>query len=208
MTASVYYVGSQLVSAVNECVCAEEQSGLCTRWHKLTCIASAGPPPPPPSLEEILARGVVEAPAPTPVPNIVPEVLDTPEKLDAAKMEIVTALEASALLSIPGASLPSPHEIKSEMAFPIAVEDEAAIIADGTPERIEFEISFKAAMSANLGDGDVFGPDDIVVKSITAGSITVDFLVIVPQEVTQVRLYLSMNVYGPIVLVCVCLPTA
>ena len=119
----------------------------------MTCIPVAGPPPPPPSLQEIVARGVVAAPAPTPVTNVVPQILDTPEQLEAARVDIATALAAFRPSATSDALVMAPREIKSEIVFPTAVEDQAAIIAQGTPERSEGEVSCKTARAANRGGG-------------------------------------------------------
>jgi hypothetical protein len=150
------------------------------------------------SVEEILALGVVGAPAPTPVLNVVAEVLATPELIAAARTEIVTALAGYVPSSSPAAVILAPREIKSEIGFPVPLEDSTAVCASGTPERIEFETSFKGAISSSLGGGGVFDAADIGITACTAGSITVGFQVVVPQEVTQVCTWTSTG--------CVCMP--
>ena len=174
------------VVAVNECVChGEDEYGNCEEYMKLTCTAQVGPPPQPPTLEEILARGIVATPEPV-VIEIVAEVLDASE-LEAAAFQVAAALAEPPADGAPPP--PPPREIKSEMSFfPIAAETVTAVVAEDSRERAEFETSFKTAMATSLGGG-AFQPDDIDIVSVTAGSVVVDFKVVVPAAVTQVLLH-------------------
>ena len=67
----------------------------------------------------------------------------TPQTLDTAALETAVADIAAALAApAPAADAPPPPppvEIKSAISFPVAADDVAAVIAEGSPERTEFE---------------------------------------------------------------------
>ena len=57
------------------------------------------------------------------------------------------------------------------MTFPVALDDVASIIEDGSAERAEFEASFKTTMAASLGGGNAVAPAYILIDSITGDQL-------------------------------------
>lgn len=136
-----------------------------------------------PSLEELQSMDVTEAPPPQLV-DITPVVLSA-DALEVAAEAVADALRAPA--PAPNASPPPPPtQIKSTIAFPVAVQDVAAITSADSPERAAFETSFKDGMAASLGGGDAVSRDDIIIDAITSGSVNVEFHIEVPSTVAQV----------------------
>lgn len=125
---------------------------------------------------------VTEAPPPQPV-DITPVVLGA-DALEVAAEAVADALQAPA--PAPNASPPPPPtQIKSTIAFPVAVQDVAAITSADSPERAAFATSFKDGMAASLGGGDAVSRDDIIIDAITSGSVNVEFHIEVPSTVAQ-----------------------
>ncbi len=80
---------------------------------------------------------------------------------------------------------PPPVKVGSEITIPVAAEDVSSLVQEGSPQRVEFELGFKTAMSRSLGAGSVVAPDDIIIDAIVAGSVAVAFHIVVPAVVTQ-----------------------
>jgi hypothetical protein len=57
-------------------------------------------------------------------------------------------------------------KVQSSVTFPVAITQ----IADGTPERVEFESGLKASLAAEVGGGGIFTAADIVIDGITAAA--------------------------------------
>jgi hypothetical protein len=173
--------GNGRVVRIGDCV-PECEGGCRDNFFKLTCTRSTGPPPPPPTLEDIEARGVVAAPPIIPL-NLTTQTLDD-EALRSATREVANALAAgppppSFSINSTFPPPPPPIGIQSEIAIPVAAEDQVNITTEGTLEREEFEDSFQDAMSGATG----VAPDDIIVDGIVGGSLIVEFHVVVPEEV-------------------------
>ena len=61
---------------------------------------------------------------------------------------------------------PPVAKVQSSVTFPVAITQ----IADGTPERVEFESGLKASLAAEVGGGGIFTAADIVIDGITAAA--------------------------------------
>ena len=103
---------------------------------------------------------------------VVTTTLYTTEQLEAAKDEVLvavaTAPENSAAVTI-----------VSAITFPVAIE----VIGEGSAARISFEADFKTQIASKLGGGGVFAAEAIIIDSIVAGSVEVQFHVAVPANV-------------------------
>ena len=123
-------------------------------------------------------------PLPLPAPPVAVAVPDTavvvqvetavysPAELDAARTEVL----AAAAVAAGGAVV---AVIASAITFPVAIE----AIAAGSAARRTFEAGFKTQMAGKLGGGGVFAADAVVIDSIQAGSLEVQFHVEVPAAV-------------------------
>ena len=69
-------------------------------------------------------------------------------------------------------------EVTSALTFPMSIDT----IADGSPEREEFENSFRQSMAAELGG---LEEDAIVVQGISGGSVVVEWALVVPSSVAE-----------------------
>eukprot|EP01052_Picozoa_sp_SAG31_P033636 SAG31_NODE_3827_length_3846_cov_69.025354_2_plen_186_part_00 len=74
-------------------------------------------------------------------------------------------------------------KIKSAATFAIAAEQVTEVLTEGSSARTEFETSFKQAMANTIGGGGVFEAADILISSIQAGSVNVDWEVEAPEEI-------------------------
>ena len=69
-------------------------------------------------------------------------------------------------------------EVTSALSFPVSIDT----IADGSPEREEFESSFRQSMAAELGG---LEEDAIVVQGIRGGSVVVEWALVAPASVAE-----------------------
>jgi hypothetical protein len=106
-------------------------------------------------------------------------VLDDPVDVAAAATTVAEALETDV------AEADVAVEVHSEITFPVPVDDVAAVVEEGSSERIELESGFKTAMAAALGGGSAVVEEHIVIDSITAGSVEVAFHIVVPPAAAQ-----------------------
>ena len=89
-----------------------------------------------------------------------------------------TELEAARVMMMREAAVPNAPKVtvSSAIIFPLAIE----AIAAGTAARTAFEDGFRASMASKLGGGGVFQADEIVIDSVQAGSVEVQFHVEAP----------------------------
>jgi hypothetical protein len=92
--------------------------------------------------------------------------------------------------------------VSSSISFSV---DISAVGAVGTTERSQFESGFKVAIAQSLGDGSTIDAEKVIIDSITAGSVVVDWHVQVPPAVatTAKSLVQSMKDSGQTVQVLV-----
>ena len=96
------------------------------------------------------------------------------EELATAKTEVLAAVDSAS-----SSAEAETVTIASSITFPVAINE----IEVGSAARTTFEAGFKAQMAAKLGGGGVFDADEIVIDSVQAGSVEVQFHVEAPAAV-------------------------